>query len=116
VAGADTRTVMAWLYRTCTRLAIDALRERNRADVADTFSEDTPCGLDLAASAESRALISALANSVPAEELEAAVLCRVDGLPQAEAALVLGVSERTVRRLLTEFDHRSDSLRKELFS
>ena len=37
-------------------------------------------------------------------ELEAAILNRVDRLSHPEVAEVLGVSERTVRRLLTRFD------------
>jgi DNA-directed RNA polymerase specialized sigma24 family protein len=39
-----------------------------------------------------------------------AVLCRVDGLTQPEAAQVGGISERTVRRLLGRFDARVAAL------
>ena len=53
---------------------------------------------------------------MPEEELAVAVLCRVDGLSQPEAAGVLGVSDRTVRRLLDRFDERTGALRKELLS
>jgi RNA polymerase sigma factor (sigma-70 family) len=111
--GADTRTVMAWLYRTCTHLAIDVLRARRRSDFAEGVDEDTPCGVDLAASTEAKAAILSLARAVPEEQLAAAILCRVDGLAQPEAAAVLGVSERTVRRLLAQFDQQIDSLRRE---
>jgi len=45
-----------------------------------------------------------------------AVLCRVDGLSQLEAATLLEVSERTVLRMLDRFDERTRSLRKELSS
>jgi RNA polymerase sigma-70 factor (ECF subfamily) len=111
----DIRTIMAWLYRTCTRLAIDELRSRRATPTADLDS-DTPCGIDLAKSVEARRTVAALVGSVPADELEVAVLCRVDGLSQTEAALVVGVSDRTVRRLLERFDERSLPLRREILS
>jgi RNA polymerase sigma-70 factor (ECF subfamily) len=53
-----------------------------------------------------------VAARVPAEELECALLDRLDGLTQVESAEVLGVSERTVRRMLTRFDERLASLRE----
>jgi len=55
-----------------------------------------------------------LAGAVPQDELAVAVLCRVDGLAQPEAAQVLGISERTVRRVLDRFDQRTETMRKEL--
>ncbi len=105
--------VMAWLYRTCTRLAIDALRDRRKTGGPELDPETTPCAIDLGTSVAARAAIASLAASVPEDELSAAVLCRVDCLSQPEAALVLGISERTVRRMLERFDQRTDSLRKE---
>jgi RNA polymerase sigma-70 factor (ECF subfamily) len=116
VADGEPRVVIAWLYRTATRLAIDVLRERRRTDVDEAPEEATPCAVDVRASLEARAVIASLAAAVPEDELSAAVLCRVDGLPQPEAAMVLGVSERTVRRLLDRFDERAAPLRKELSS
>src|SRR5262249_33446413 len=102
----ETRIVMAWLYRTCTRIAIDVLRERKRwsADVAG--DERWTCGFDPAAAIEARSTLARSARTTPDDELHVAVLCRVDGLTQTEAAEVLGVSERTVRRLLDRFDDR----------
>jgi RNA polymerase sigma-70 factor (ECF subfamily) len=118
--GGDARTVMAWLYRTCTRLAIDVLRERRRTGgqvgVAATDVDATPCRFDVGACVEARAMIAALAGTVPEDELTAVILCRVDGLSQPEAAEVLGVAERTIRRMLDRFDARTEVLRKELTS
>jgi RNA polymerase sigma-70 factor (ECF subfamily) len=113
---AEPRTVMAWLYRTCTRLAIDVLRERKRIDPREASDDAVPCGVDLAAATAARAVIARLAAAVPEDEIAVAILCRVDGLPQPEAAAVLEVSERTVRRMLERFDERTESLRKELSS
>jgi RNA polymerase sigma-70 factor (ECF subfamily) len=110
------RTVVAWLYRTCTRLAIDALRDRRRSDVGagDDVGDELACAADLGACLAARDAIVALAARVPEEELAVAILCRVDDLPQGEAAAVLGVSERTVRRMLDRFDARTLSLRAEV--
>jgi DNA-directed RNA polymerase specialized sigma24 family protein len=47
------------------------------------------------------------------EQLAVVVLVRIDGLSHAEAAEVLGVNERTVRRLLARFDERTNALREE---
>lgn len=110
----DVRIAMAWLYRTSTRLAIDVLRARRRTEAAAADAEALPCGADLQASIAARSTIVALASSATQDELEAAVLCRVDGLPHPEAAAVLGVSERTVRRMLDRFDERTKRLREEI--
>lgn len=115
-AGTDPRTIMAWLYRTCTRLAIDELRRRRKTQAPDTPLEAVPCGVDAAACLEARHLVARLAGSVPAEELDTVVLCRVDGLSHPEVAQVLDVSERTVRRLLASFDARTAPLQREMLS
>jgi len=108
-----TRTILAWLYRTCTRLSIDALRERAPGDDAAGRPLPLPCAVDVDGALAAKAAIALLRGSVGGDELEAAVLCRVDGLSQPEAAVVLGTSERTVRRLLTRFDERTQSVRRE---
>ncbi len=99
----DARTVTTWIYKTATRLAIDRLRARTVRE-AHPPSEDVDPGPFGLVSARRR--IVGLAGSVPADELAAAVLDRLDGLTHAECAEVLGVSERTVRRLLERFDAR----------
>jgi len=55
--------------------------------------------------------VEELAQLLPADELEFALLHRIDGLTQAEIAEVAGVSERTVRRALRRFDARVRTLR-----
>jgi RNA polymerase sigma-70 factor, ECF subfamily len=115
--GADVRAVMAWLYRTCTRLAIDVLRRRRLRQDQEPATEDCfPCAIALADSVEARSAIFALRARVPGDELEAAILCRVDGLSHAEAAEVLEISERTLRRLLERFDARAERWKKEFRS
>jgi DNA-directed RNA polymerase specialized sigma24 family protein len=63
---------------------------------------------------EARSAIGRLSERASSEELEAALLARVDGLSQAEVAALLGVSERTVRRWLEAFDGHVATLREEL--
>src|SRR5207244_6559630 len=87
-AEAEPRIVMAWLYRTCTRIAIDALRERRRWSPDAAGNESRPCGVDTAAAFEARSTLARIANATPDDELHVVVLCRVDGLTQPEAAEV----------------------------
>lgn len=112
---ADARTTLAWLYRTSTRLAIDVLRERRRGHdpEVDAATVVLPCGgaEDVTAA---RSAIVALVDRVPEDELEAVLLARVDGLSQPEVAAILGISERTVRRRIEQFDARTADLKKEL--
>jgi RNA polymerase sigma-70 factor (ECF subfamily) len=107
----DARVLTAWLYRTSTRLAIDRLRERARRAAEDEALE----ALGHQASPEVRAHVAGLwaelVRRLPRNELEAALLSVVDGLKQTEIAEVLGVDERTVRRLLTKFEERAARLR-----
>ena len=53
-----------------------------------------------------RALLKELLDRFPQDELEAVVLSRVDGLNHQEIGEALGISERTVRRLLARIDAR----------
>lgn len=110
----ETRTIMAWLYLTSTRLAMDVLRERRHRDIDGEDPEAMPCSATLEETLTAKKAILALQDRATAEELEAALLARVDGLSQIEVADVLGVSERTVRRLLSRFDEHAASLRTEL--
>jgi DNA-directed RNA polymerase specialized sigma24 family protein len=53
-----------------------------------------------------RQALSAIVSAATPGELEVAILCRIDGLTQIEAAEVCEISERTVRRLLASLDRR----------
>lgn len=105
---------LRWIYATSTRIAIDLLRRRKlgvvtrgvedqRGDGAAEPSSGHPRLDDTLAARQS---LTAIASSTPPRELQVAVLCRLDGLTQSEAAAVCAISQRSVRRLLARFDDR----------
>jgi RNA polymerase sigma-70 factor (ECF subfamily) len=114
-ASTDIRQVTAWIYRTCTRLAIDRMRRRRMQ--AEPAGEDrlSPAdgAPDLEGAVASRQQWLRLARMVPTRELELALLARVDGLTHDEISEVTGVATRTVRRLLARFDARLGRLREQ---
>ncbi len=106
---ATPAAIAAWLHQTSTRLAIDALRARKRLVEHAHQAPALAAAADAIVSA--RRSIEVLHRAVPTAELEAAMLVRVDGFAHAEVASEMGVSERTVRRLLDRFDRRAGALR-----
>lgn len=100
----EPRALLGWLYRTCTRLSIDALGQQARPHVdVDALPARTP---ELERQLDARASLARLAAGARAEDLEAILLVRAEGEPQAEAAAELAISERTLRRRLARFDAR----------
>ncbi|MDX2021847.1 MAG: RNA polymerase sigma factor [Deltaproteobacteria bacterium] len=94
---------VAWIYKTATHLAIDKLRTSRQLATLDDTSADTSNPEILS---HARDLLHKLAKDLPADEMEAAVLSRLDGLNQQEVAAVMGISERSVRRVLRRLDDR----------
>jgi RNA polymerase sigma-70 factor (ECF subfamily) len=108
---AEPYRASAWLYQTTTRLSIDRLRSercRNAAELAVRMLAPTAANEDRPAA---RQELARLASEIPEAELEVAILHRVDRLDQGEVAKVLGVTERTVRRMLTRLERRLEQLR-----
>lgn len=115
----DPRAVMAWLYRTSTRLCIDRLRRRRETAATDADENagtlwSHPALPTIEQALAARRLLARVVDHVAPEALAAVVLCRIDGLSQPEAAAVLTLSERTVRRLLDQFDADTADLKREL--
>ena len=114
LAGADHLKVTAWIYRTSTRLAIDLLRQRERRgrpEIVGAMGALASPPPSAEHALQTRDEVEELAQLLPADELEFALLHRIDGLTQAEIAEVAAVSERTVRRALRRFDARVRTLR-----
>lgn len=97
---------LRWIYQTSTRLAIDRLRRRRLGiEVHADGGADAPgaeAGVDAVLGA--RQWLLRLAGEVPEDELEVAILSRLDDLTQDEIAEVTGRSSRTVRRMLLRVD------------
>lgn len=111
----DPRRTTAWIYKTATRLAIDRLRKKRRSPAAVADEADLEAGDEggWMAGTDARAELTRWAALLPAEELEVAMLSRLDRLTHPEIGEVLGVSERTVRRLLTRLEERVTRARTE---
>jgi RNA polymerase sigma-70 factor (ECF subfamily) len=110
----DPRRLVAWIYRTSTRIAIDRLRRRAaRMSMNEAMDRLAciPAGPDEALAA--RRALELVSRTLPATELEIAVLHRLDGLTLAQVAEVAEISARTVRRFLERLDKRVETLRKE---
>ena len=117
MAQRPVREVVPWLYRVSTRLLIDRLRVRQRrkpvemsAALQDTTAHPAP---SIESVLQVRQRLQVLASSLPPEELEVALLHRLDGLTQQEIGEVTSLSDRTVRRILTRLEARLGSWREE---
>ncbi len=110
----DPQALTAWLYRACTRLVIDRARQRKLGEDSVGYLQSMlQAGLDDAeAHLASRRRLRGVLTSCPENELEAAILSRLDRLTHPEIAEVVGASERTVRRLLARFDQRVVALKE----
>jgi len=109
-------TLLGWIYRVSGRVAIDYVRTRKRRAelLTESLLESEPGSATAEGSVDARRVMAALAQEVPAAELEAAILCRVDRLTHEQSAAVLKTSERTIRRHLSRFDERVAGRKKEL--
>jgi len=110
----DHAALTAWLYRTSTRLVID--RARQRALSQESLQHLLHVLEDSSADSEARFIsrrqLRSVLSECPESELEAAMLSRLDRMTHPEIAEVVGVGERTVRRMLGRFDERMVALKE----
>lgn len=111
LAGRGDGEVTAWIHRIATRLSLDRLRRRKVRAAAGASGPGTDGGAQQG-QLDSRRALEELARTVPGDELEVAVLHRMEGLEQQEIAEVLQVSARTVRRMLARLDGRLLALQR----
>jgi len=99
-----TRSYSAWRNTVVLNLCRDRLRHlavQRRVEERPQPARPAPRPEDAAAAGEVRELLQRALSSLSPREREAFVLRDLEGRPTAEAALVLGVGESTVRSLLT---------------
>jgi len=95
-----------WLYRITTNLCLNRIRDSRRR--RDRLAEAAGDGHDhlvpaAAPTPEARSTLRAVLARVDDELGQVAVLCYVDDMDQAEIAVVLGVSRRTIGYRLDRF-------------
>jgi RNA polymerase sigma-70 factor (ECF subfamily) len=99
--------VRAYLFRVAGNLAIDRLRRRATRDrAAEDLSEELPGGLgaperQLLAD-EQLLLLSRCLQELPEKVCSAFLMCRLEGLSQNQIAERLGVTDRMVRKYITQ--------------
>ncbi len=108
VTGGDDG-VVRWLYRCSGNLVIDHLRRRRTTVAVDDLAP-SPTSSHAETAALVRSFVGRLAKDLPSEVMQAGLLIHVDGLTQLEAAVVLDVTERTVRRWLDSFGQAAAAL------
>jgi len=111
----DAQGLTAWLYQTSTHLVIDRARRNALSRESLIYLQIVALGEDdlrYQERLESRQDLRIVMDDFPAKELEAAILNRLDRLTHPEVAEVMGLGERTVRRLLSRFDERASTLRR----
>jgi RNA polymerase sigma-70 factor (ECF subfamily) len=102
----DERAALAWVYRISTNYCLNRLRDAKRdAEPMEELPERA--GADLEQELMDRDLALRLVLRVPEKLRAPAVLHYIDGMEQAQVALVLGVSRRTVINRLSEFTSRA---------
>lgn len=93
-----------WLHRVTYRLCVDSLRRMRPSvdiDAVQSELEDmTPRADTRLARMEDAQRIRAAVEALPGRQRTAVILCHFQGLPQAEAAAVMGLSEHAYESLL----------------
>ena len=100
-----------WIYRITTNVCLNVLRARKRRDLLHAASAEHQS--DLAAACgptidiDQRLLLQKVLAEADDVWAQAAIYVYVDGMSYAEAASVLGVSQRTVGNFLRRFQQFS---------
>jgi RNA polymerase sigma-70 factor, ECF subfamily len=89
--------VTTWLHRIVVNACLDRFRRRTARPTAPLGELDPPQGGDESAAAELRIDVNRALRQIPEGQRLALVLVDMEGLPVAEAALILGVPEGTVK-------------------
>ncbi len=100
----NEKAVYVWLYKTCHRAAIDHLR--SAAHRRESYNKGDDSAFDMAPAPSkgdelmNQQTIRKYMLQLQPDEAEAFLYVTLDGMTQAEVVDMMGVSRRTVQRLL----------------
>lgn len=86
-----------YLYRATVRKAIGLAKRRSRSEPLTEYPAVSAAPDGPTRTAELQARLAGCLGKLPRRQAEVFVLARIEGLPHAEIALILGCSEKTVR-------------------
>jgi RNA polymerase sigma-70 factor (ECF subfamily) len=125
------KAVYAWIYKTCHNAAIDHVRsapyrrETSATPAGDEDGADVNANVTVDVYARhaapdgagpdalmNRELVETYIRTLRPQEAEAFVYQAVDGMTQVEIAAVMGLSRRTVQRLMERVEARLSEIRR----
>lgn len=111
----NEKAVYGWLYKTCHRAAIDHLRSAayRREDFTSEDLDQLPSLGSARDGVMARDLIAKCVALLTTQEAEAFAYLTLDGMTQIEVADVMGLSRRTVQRLVERIDARFAGVRRD---
>ncbi len=111
----DLRQAYAWVYKTCTRAAIDHLRVKsNQTEELAEDSETVSERLSAEEKMSLQQLWAGLAKVLSREEAEYFIYRNVEGLSQEEIVEVTNLSRRSLSRLQENIDIKLSKFRQQL--
>lgn len=101
-AGERTARFSTWLYRVVVNLCIDRKRRRTTTPLEDVPEpeDDSDNALDLMAREATRKQVAAAIRQLPERQQQVLSLCFFEGLSNAEAGDMMGLSVKAVESLL----------------
>ncbi len=110
----------AFLFRVARHVAIDLARRSKSSPISETRDsgelnvlEDGPGVVDIVSTQEKTLMVAKALRALPARCREVVILRKLKNVPQAQVAILLGISERTVETQLARGMKRcEDYLRK----
>jgi RNA polymerase sigma-70 factor (ECF subfamily) len=103
----------SWLYTTVTRLAIERRKRGQRQVVSehlDMKAADDSHRRDTIHQLEARGTLRLLQQKLPGAEQSVTCLSKLYGHTHDEIAAKMGVSDRTVRRILTRVEEKFEAI------
>jgi len=104
---------LAWIYKTSTHLVVDHIRRKDLAKELTLYNDKVH--IDPSRKVEFQKVLEKIVQVLTTRELEAIILCRIDGLTHKEIGTIMGLSDRSIRRLLRKADECLKDVEGRLF-